>query len=174
MAEPEILINREAEDWPDALESTLRAAAAAVLAEHLTSGAAIVELGITLADDATVHALNRDHRGQDNPTNVLSFPLAIPSALGDFEPEAPGAPLLLGDVILAYETVAREAAGQGKSLADHAVHLVVHGVLHLLGHDHESDGEADAMERLETAILCKLGIADPYSSRPAPSNPEKP
>ena len=170
MAEPEILINREAEDWPDALESTLRAAAAAVLAEHLSTGAAIVELGITLADDATVHALNRDHRGQDKPTNVLSFPLVD----GDFEPEAPGAPLLLGDVILAYQTVAREAAGQGKGLADHAVHLVVHGVLHLLGHDHESDGEADAMERLETAILCKLGIADPYSSRPAPSNPEKP
>jgi len=170
MAEPEILINREAEDWPDTLESTLRAAAAAVLAEHLTTTAAIVELGITLADDDAVHALNRDHRGQDKPTNVLSFPLVD----GDFEPEAPGAPLLLGDVILAYETVAREAAGQGKSLADHAVHLVVHGVLHLLGHDHESDGEADAMERLETAILCKLGIADPYSSSPAPSNPERP
>ena len=162
MAEPEILINREAEDWPEHLESTLRAAAVAVLAEHLTTAAALVELGITLADDTTVHALNRDHRGQDKPTNVLSFPLVD----GDFEPEAPGAPLLLGDVILAYQTVAREAAGQGKSLADHAVHLVVHGVLHLLGHDHESDGEADAMERLETAILCKLGIADPYSSTP--------
>ncbi len=163
MAEFDILINRESEDWPEALESALAATAAAVLSQELATGAATVELGLTLADDDTVRALNRDHRGQDKPTNVLSFPLVE----GDgFEPEAAGAPLLLGDVILAYGTVAREAAEQGKSLTDHTVHLVVHGVLHLLGLDHQSDDEAEAMERLETAILSKLGIADPYSSSP--------
>jgi len=163
MAEFEIVVNRESEEWPEALESALAATAAAVLTECLTTAAATVELGLTLADDDTVRTLNRDHRGQDKPTNVLSFPLVDG---GGFEPEAPGAPLLLGDVILAYGTVAREAAEQGKHLADHAVHLVVHGVLHLLGHDHLTDAEADAMERLEARILCKLGIADPYSSSP--------
>ena len=164
MAEFDILINRESEDWPEALCSALAAAAAAVLTQHLTTAAATVELGLTLADDDSVRALNRDHRGQDKPTNVLSFPL-IDDVLHT-EPEAPGAPLMLGDVILAYETVAREAAEQGKNVTDHAVHLVVHGVLHLLGHDHQNDVEADAMERLETVILCKLGIADPYASTP--------
>ena len=171
MAEFEIVINRESEEWPEALESALAATAAAVLSQCLTTGAATVELGLTLADDEAVQALNRDHRGQDKPTNVLSFPLVEG---GGFEPEAPGAPLLLGDVVLAYQTVAREATEQGKHLADHAVHLVVHGVLHLLGHDHGCDDEADAMERLEAAILCKLGIADPYDPSPAPSSPERP
>ena len=168
--------NRESEEWPAELEPALGAAAAAVLHRCLVTGAAMVELGITLADDETVRVLNRDHRGQDKPTNVLSFPLLEGCA---FEPEAPGAPLLLGDIILAYGTVAREAAEQGKSITGHAAHLVVHGALHLLGHDHLTDEDADAMERLETEILYKLGIADPYSSSPAlsspaPSTPERP
>ena len=171
MAETIIVLNRECDDWPAELESALSASAAAVLAQGLATPAATVELGITLADDDTVHALNREHRGQDKPTNVLSFPLVEDGA---FAPEAPGAPLLLGDVVLAWGTVAREAAEQGKSISAHAVHLVVHGVLHLLGHDHRDDAEAETMERLETEILCKLGIADPYSSSPAPSNLERP
>ncbi|MEI6558561.1 MAG: rRNA maturation RNase YbeY [Rhodospirillaceae bacterium] len=166
MAETEILVNTEAGAWPDGLEPQLRAAGDATLNACLSIPVASVELGITLADDAAVRALNRDYRGQDRPTNVLSFPLVENLLDPDFEPEAPGTPLLLGDVILAYETVAREAADQGKSLADHAVHLVVHGVLHLLGQDHGTDEAAEAMEGRETVILCKLGIADPYSSSP--------
>jgi len=166
MTTVDIVINRETDGWPEAIEPKLRAAAEKVLESGLHSAAEMAEMGITLADDATVRELNREHRGKDAPTNVLSFPLAGE----DFEPEAPGAPLLLGDVILALETVAREAAGQGKSLDHHAIHLVVHGVLHLLGQDHETEPEADAMERLEIEVLRVLGIPNPYTD-PPPDRP---
>ena len=109
---------------------------------------------LLLADDATVQALNREWRGQDKPTNVLSFPSSAPAI--------PGEPRHLGDVALAFETVVREAETEGKSVADHAAHLVVHGILHLIGRDHETDGEADAMESVEIAALSILGIPDPY------------
>jgi probable rRNA maturation factor len=118
-----------------------------------------VELSIVLADDETVQGLNRDWRGQDKPTNVLSF-----AALDDEDaPEVPGAPLLLGDVVLAWQTIEAEAREAGKPLADHVSHLVIHGVLHLLGYDHQDDDEADEMEALETTLLAALGIADPYA-----------
>jgi probable rRNA maturation factor len=162
----EIIVSVEAGGWAADSEGPVGVAAAAALESALVTTAAAIELGITLSDDATVRELNREHRGQDKPTNVLSFPLC--DADGGFEPEAPGAPLLLGDVILAYETVAAEAAAQGKRLADHTAHLVVHGVLHLLGHDHATDADADAMEQRETAILAGLGIADPYTESPSP------
>jgi probable rRNA maturation factor len=116
-----------------------------------------VELGIRLADDAEQQRLNRDWRGIDRPTNVLAFPGWEPGEL----PPA-GAPWLLGDVALAYETVAREAQQQGKAFADHFRHLIVHGVLHLLGYDHATETEASQMEALETSILAGLGVADPY------------
>jgi probable rRNA maturation factor len=141
--------------WGEAvpeIEAVCRATAAAALAaaapprEH--------ELSLLLADDSAIRALNRDWRGKDQPTNVLSFPAGPPAA--------EGAPLLLGDVALAYETVAREAAEQGKTLADHMRHLLVHGILHLLGHDHEDEDEAERMESLERSILAGLGVADPY------------
>ena len=116
-----------------------------------------VELVVVLADDAEQRQLNRDWRGIDRPTNVLAFPAWAPGA------QLPrDAPLLLGDVVLAFETVAREADEQDKPLADHFGHLIVHGVLHLLGYDHASEGEAVEMERLETSILAELGVADPY------------
>jgi len=105
------------------------------------------ELSIVLADDAFVRDLNKSYRGKDKPTNVLSFP-------NDEEP--------LGDVILAYETVAREAEEQKKSFKHHAAHLIVHGILHLQGHDHEEEEAAEKMERKEARILRGLGIADPY------------
>jgi probable rRNA maturation factor len=108
------------------------------------------DVSILLADDALVQDLNRRHRGLDKPTNVLSFP--APAA---FEER-------LGDVVLGFETVAAEAAAQGKSLADHTRHLVVHGILHLLGLDHQDEIEAAVMEAREAAILARLGIADPY------------
>jgi probable rRNA maturation factor len=101
--------------------------------------------------------LNRDWRGQDKPTNVLAFPAGMDEAA------APGAPLLLGDVVLAYETVAAEAAAQGKDFAAHLRHLIVHGVLHLVGHDHDEAAAAERMEAVERTILAGFGIADPYA-----------
>jgi probable rRNA maturation factor len=101
-----------------------------------------------LADDATLAALNAKYRRRNGPTNVLSFT---------------GAPPLLGDVVIAYQTVAREAREQKKRLPDHFAHLVVHGTLHLLGHDHVRRADAARMERLEVAALFRLGIADPYN-----------
>jgi probable rRNA maturation factor len=123
-----------------------------------------VELGVTLADAVEQQRLNRDYRGQDVPTNVLAFRAWEPQS---FVP--PGAPLLLGDVVLAFETVAREAAEQEKPLADHLCHLVVHGVLHLLGYDHLTAAEAVTMESLETSLLAKLGVPDPYRNTAEPS-----
>ena len=109
-------------------------------------------LTILLADDAKLEALNAKFRGKPKPTNVLSFPA--------------GSDGYLGDVAIAYGVTAREAQEAGKSIHDHALHLAVHGVLHLLGYDHESAREARIMEPLEIAILAKLGIADPYAVRP--------
>jgi probable rRNA maturation factor len=111
-------------------------------------------LTILLADDAKLRALNASFRGDNKPTNVLSFPSASPD-----EP-------YLGDVALGRGVVAREARVQGKSLAAHAAHLVIHGILHLTGHDHEKPKEAQRMEALETSLLATLGIADPYAPRP--------
>ena len=119
-----------------------------------------VELCINLADDACQQRLNRDFRGRDLPTNVLAFPAWAPG-----ETPASDAPLLLGDVVLAFETVAREAEEQRKPLAAHLSHLTVHGVLHLLGYDHLVPDEALRMEALESSILASLGVPDPYRDR---------
>ena len=121
--------------------------AAAALEPRVRSGAALL-----LADDATLQDLNLRFRGVDKPTNVLSFPAA--SAPDGF----------LGDMAIAFETCRREAEAQGVAFRDHAAHLIVHGLLHLAGYDHEEDGEAERMESLETAILAKLGVADPHDS----------
>ena len=137
-----------------------RMALAALAGADCDLGDDPLEISVVLADDATVQALNRDWRGKDKPTNVLSF-----ATLDDDEaPVVPGAPLLLGDIILAYGTCRAEADELGKPLRDHLSHLVVHGVLHLLGYDHEEDeAEAEEMEALETSILAGQGIADPYA-----------
>ena len=113
------------------------------------------EISVQLVDDAQIRALNAQWRGVDKATNVLSFP-AAPAGKVAVAP-------LLGDIVLSFETAEREAAEEGKTLADHCVHLIVHGFLHLLGFDHEDAAEADRMEALETEILAKLGIADPYA-----------
>jgi probable rRNA maturation factor len=112
-------------------------------------------IAIALADDAMVRAANRAWRAKDNPTNVLSVPAVPPARLAT----AP----FLGDIIIAHETVAAEAAADGKPFADHLAHLVVHGVLHLLGYDHMTAGDAEIMEARERAILAALGVPDPYA-----------
>ena len=117
------------------------------------------EISFALTDDKRMRALNRAWRGKDKPTNVLSF-----AALDEQRPKA-GMPWLLGDVVLASGVVAREAKQQRKSPQHHLTHLAVHGVLHLLGYDHEQEGDAEAMEALEIAALAKMGIANPYELR---------
>jgi len=133
-----------------------RRAALAALADARGRSKAAVTIAVALADDAAVRTLNRTFRGKDKPTNVLSFP-------ADARATSPGAPRFLGDIVLARQTVEFEARAQGKSLAEHLAHLVVHGTLHLLGHDHEIDAEAARMEALEVRILAGLGISDPYA-----------
>ncbi|MBN91825.1 MAG: rRNA maturation RNase YbeY [Erythrobacteraceae bacterium] len=119
---------------------------------------------VLFTSDADVHALNKEWRGKDKPTNVLSFPMLEREDLLDLAPEGP--PEMLGDIALAAGTCAREAAEKGVSLETHATHLLIHGLLHLAGHDHvDSDAQAEAMEALEIAALAKLGIGDPYGDR---------
>lgn len=142
------MIEVEVEDpaWEAALPAAEAHARAA--AEVATPpGAAVTVL---LTDDETVRDLNARFRGRDRPTNVLSFPAPAMAA-----PH-------LGDIALAYGVCAAEAEAQGKSLADHLRHLVIHGALHLQGHDHESEAEAEAMEALERTLLAGMGVADPY------------
>lgn len=140
------------------LEARARAAVATTL-RHLTIDHPL-EVSLLFTDDAEQRVLNRQWRGKDKSTNVLSFP----NMDDDAWQAAPDRPQLLGDVVLARETVTREAAEQGKTLAHHALHLIVHGTLHLLGYDHEGAAEAAEMEDLERAILARLGIADPYAA----------
>ena len=125
------------------------------------------EISVVLGDDELVQGLNRDYRDADRPTNVLSFALTD----GDDGAQARGScgPVMLGDVVLAYDTVAREADEQAKSPRDHTLHLVVHGVLHLIGYDHGTEAEARVMERMEQRVLATLGVADPYLERPPPA-----
>lgn len=127
-------------------------------------GAESAELSLVLGDDTLLRQLNRDFRGKDKPTNVLSFPALDPVAGAMARPER--APLVsIGDVAIAYETTACEAREQGKTLSAHLSHLVVHGVLHLLGYDHLSKAQANHMETLETAVLARFGLSDPYRAR---------
>ena len=147
------MIEVEIEDaaWTAALPD---AAAVAERAATAALGTVAGDMVVLLTDDATVRDLNTRFRDKDRPTNVLSFPAA--------EMTLPGQAPHLGDLVLAFGVCAAEAAAQGKTLADHLSHLTVHGVLHLLGRDHEADGEAEEMEAEERSILASLGVADPY------------
>jgi probable rRNA maturation factor len=150
-------------DW----EALVRAAAASAVAESRFPGLAdsprAAELFVRLTSDAEVHALNAQWRGKDRPTNVLSFPLAEPADLAVED----GPVLLLGDVVMAGGTCRAEAREKFLPLESHASHLVVHGTLHLLGHDHGDDASADDMEQREVRALARLGIADPYATQAA-------
>ncbi|MBZ0161735.1 MAG: rRNA maturation RNase YbeY [Notoacmeibacter sp.] len=151
----------EAGAWGE--EESLRELAAvaveAALRELGAQSRADTELSIVFSDDKHVRALNAEWRGKDAATNVLSFPA--------FE-MAPGYPVppLLGDIVIAFETVRREAALESKPFEHHLTHLIVHGFLHLLGYDHETDDDAEVMEGLERRILTALGIPDPYGDGP--------
>ena len=169
-----------------AVDAAVRFSGLPGLADHPSP----IEVSIKLSDDNEVHVLNREWRDKDKPTNVLSFPALEDDELQNFRhPRKGGSPssditmfasvpemdarlrgndeqmeLLLGDIILAYETCATEAADKGISIADHATHLVIHGMLHLLGHDHIDDEEAEAMEALEVKALASMGLHNPYDA----------
>jgi probable rRNA maturation factor len=128
----------------------------AVLAAAQAVSTRPTELAIVLSDDSAIQALNRDWRGKNAPTNVLSFPAA---AAG----KSRSVPPYIGDIVIAYQTVAREAVAEGKPFNHHLAHLAVHGFLHLLGYDHENHRDAQKMERLERKILKRLAVPDPYA-----------
>jgi probable rRNA maturation factor len=153
------------------VKAVLQQAIGEAAAMAATSGG---ELAIVLTDDSAIRALNRDWRGKDQPTNVLSFPAHAP-ALGRSRAHArAGEPQsgirLLGDIVIAYETMAREAMAEGRPFRHHLAHLAVHGFLHLLGHDHAKDAQAGAMEALEIAVLARLDVPNPYLT-PIPALP---
>jgi len=148
----------EAGAWPpeEALETLAEGAVGATLAETGQASKVPVELSLVFTDDEHIQTLNAQWRGKDKPTNVLSFP-AFPT-----QPGGPRPPMR-GDIVLAWETVSREAELEGKPTEHHITHLIVHGLLHLLGHDHEVDEDAEVMEALERASLARLAIPDPYA-----------
>ncbi|QZD92338.1 rRNA maturation RNase YbeY [Qipengyuania xiapuensis] len=156
----------EIDGWPDAEDWE-------VLSQKAHEAIALVEpalahprltTSVLFTSDEQVHELNKEWRGKDKPTNVLSFPMLEREDLLNLGEGGP--PEMLGDIALAFGTCEREAGEKGISLADHTTHLLVHGFLHLAGHDHvDSDEQAAAMEKLEIEALAKLGIADPYGDR---------
>ena len=147
----------EAGDWPgeDELAGLVARAVEASFAVGHLPAAKGAELSVVFTDDEHVRQLNADYREKDKATNVLSFPGSPPGS-AVFGP-------LLGDIVVARETVVAEASDLGLAFEDHLTHLLVHGLLHLFGHDHLEDDEAERMESLETEILARLGIADPYA-----------
>ena len=151
--------------WPSGeweAQAERASAAAAQVAPEL--GNPRLSASLLFTSDDEIHTLNREWRQRDKPTNVLSFPMLERGELLALAGDGP--PVLLGDIALAHETCAREAAEKGVPLADHAAHLIIHGLLHLAGHDHETSAEdAEAMEALEVKALAILGVADPYGAR---------
>ena len=152
-----------APDAPRLLRRAARDALAKAKADGWKGSRVGHEISFVLTDDKKMRGLNRAYRGKDKPTNVLSF-AALDGARGSMGPK-PGMPWLLGDVVLTSGVIAREAKAQRKSVQHHLSHLAVHGVLHLLGYDHEQDRDAEAMEALEIAALAGMGIANPYEMR---------
>ena len=158
-------LDTDIEGWPlgdwEALSERAAEACAEVAPELANQR---LSTSLLFTSDQEVHTLNREWRGRDKPTNVLSFPMLTREELLDLAPDGP--PVMLGDLALAYETCAREAEEKSVPLDHHATHLIVHGLLHLAGYDHETGEEdADKMEALEIEILAKMGIADPYMDR---------
>lgn len=162
----QVELSRE-DPWPDTDWTALatRAARAAVEATPqggLATSPALVEISVRLTADDEVRRLNAQYRGKNRPTNVLSFPMVQRDLLDTVTQNSDDGEVLLGDIVLAHGVCEREAQHKGIAIADHATHLIVHGVLHLLGYDHQEDGEAAAMEAIECDVLAGLGVADPY------------
>jgi probable rRNA maturation factor len=156
--DPRLAMEIEDPRWLAAIPDVagLMARAIGIALEGLPAGRPI-EVGIRLVDDATIQGLNRDWRGRDKPTNVLSFPMGDPTPVADAD-----FPWLIGDIVMSFDTVAAESARDHKALDHHAAHLAIHAALHLIGHDHEDEQEARIMEAAEVRLLARLGIADPY------------
>lgn len=150
--------------WQQLADAAVRAAIARTPQAGWIDGPAVIEVAVRLTSDDAVHALNRDYRGKDRPTNVLSFPMVQPDLLDPVTQGSDDGEVLLGDIVLAHGVCEAEAAEKGIALSDHVTHLIVHGTLHLLGHDHGTDADAEVMEELERDALSSLGIADPYAS----------
>ena len=165
MIETEVLI----EGWPAETDWIALAAMAVNAAitgsphKRLITSEESVEVSIKFTADQEVQALNLSYRGKDKPTNVLSFPMIAPDLIAAIAHMDQGE-IMLGDIVLAFETCAREARDRGVSTAAHATHLIVHGTLHLLGYDHSADEEAETMEALEQAIMASLGLHNPYEA----------
>ena len=160
-----------ASDWQEMISLVLPLLCDAVFKDLQGSVSSGGEVCLVLTNDTEIKALNKTWRGKDGPTNVLSFPTEPDEDFGvEFKEDTDiAADRVLGDVVLAFETIAREAVEQGKIFRNHVAHLLVHGVLHLLGYDHQTDEEAGQMESLERNILASLGVADPYvSASPGP------
>jgi probable rRNA maturation factor len=156
MPEKRVSVALRCAAWAEALPRGFAArVVGAVLDDRKVGVRRPAEVSVVLADDPFIRRLNRDHRGKDKPTNVLSFPLEDAAAPKE-------ARVLLGDIVLAYRTIRREAKHEGKRLASHAAHMLVHGTLHLLGFDHERAKAARVMEDHEVRILKRLGVSDPY------------
>lgn len=160
----------EDERWDTAGLEAIAEAAAVAVADVLSLEAADWEVSLMGCDDTRIAALNTEFRSKPTPTNVLSWPSEeraadTPGGTPDLpEADLPGMPVELGDIAIAWDTCAREAQEAGKPFEAHVTHLVVHGILHLLGYDHINDADAALMEGLEVRILAKLGLPDPYSS----------
>ena len=152
-----VSIEVEDQAWPalSGLDALAHAAIEAALAGAEIAGTDC-EVAVLFTDDDSITTINAEWRGKGKPTNVLSFPTPVDLPVPDGEPRP------LGDIVLAHGVIAREALEQSKTLHDHTTHLIVHGTLHLLGYDHETDNEAEEMEALERRILKGLGISDPY------------
>jgi probable rRNA maturation factor len=155
-----------AADWPGLARAAVAAALAQTAYAELATAPMAVEVAVRLSDDAEVHTLNRQYRGKHKATNILSFPMLAPDMLVMFGSDGANSDdgeVLMGDLVLAAETVVREAGEKGWSVADYVGHLVVHGTLHLLGYDHETgEREAEQMEALERAACAGLHLPDPY------------
>jgi len=154
------------------VRATVEKAVHAALSSQAALPKGVVQLSILLTSDAEVRRLNKLWRGQDKATNVLSFPADQPTLGGQEKNKksmTPSKPILLGDVVMARETILREARGEKKTPRAHVSHLIVHGVLHLLGYDHEHSKAAKIMEKLERQVLAGLKIADPYAAPAVPA-----
>ncbi|MBO9714864.1 rRNA maturation RNase YbeY [Sphingomonas sp.] len=160
----------QAEGWPEQdWEALATHAAEAALAQspygEWAGWPVAIEVAVRLTSDEEVHALNLQYRHKDKPTNVLSFPMIQPDLLQTVTQNSDDGEVILGDLVLAHGVCASEAAERGIAVEDHAAHLIVHGVLHLLGFDHQGDGEAEVMEEMERAALAALRLHDPYPVR---------